>query len=882
MPNIFNIPANYNFLETLACWLENAFGEKLAEVKILLPSRRSCRELQQVFAQKNFLGSLPKIKAISDISYEDFSDFHRQEILDEISKIKVLDGIDQLLFLTSEIQKQQVFGEMNFEHSFKIALHLKDLFEEIEREEIDAKKIYEIDDSNLSQHRQITLEFIKNFYAQIKNSLLKQNILFAAAQQNFLIQQFTKCLESKKLTSPLIIAGSTGSAIASRNLIKTISQQENGFVVLQAAQLGDFKKENHPQFLLNQLIKFLGNAPKDLRNENFKISNEARQNMLSTLMLPSEETLKWQKNILNFDAENFQIIETKNEIEEAKIIAEILSEQKKSALVTNNKGLAKLVRLELKRQSIPFNDARNLDIFDSQLINFLLLILELKEENFNSSTLLALLKNSLCLSSQQQEILAEFEIKILRQDREKSGLEGIIKKLESESELKKFFLDFLKKLDAPLLKAAENLSEKTWDELLEKEPAQKEIGEFFTKLEALNYSANLASEFKMLLGQISYFEKSDAAAQIQILSTIEARLLNFDLVIVASLNEGDFPEIESENWLGKKIKKDLGIDHTLKKIGQNAQDFCNYLSNKSVVLMRSRTRGGVALIESPFLLKFKTLCQKSGITNFEKSKNTPAINAPEGSTQKITNARHLLPKKFSLTEISELISDPYAIYAKKILQLRELQKIDFEPSYAEFGSLVHKALEEFVKNDQTKNFEEIFEKYFLSQEAKLIWWPKFEKIFSDFVRENSKFFDSKNAVEKPIKIEIGEVVINGKIDRVIFDSQKRAQIFDYKTGQSPSRKDVISGIEPQLTIAALALDNEYEIASLNYWKLSYSKEGEIQNISKTSEEIQDLIAAIKLGLERLFAYFSNEKNSYHVTKKTLEGRYRNLARRTNY
>lgn len=882
MPNIFNIPANYNFLETLAFWLENAFGERLEKVKILLPSRRSCRELQQVFAQKNFSGFLPKIKAISDISYEDFSDFQQQEIIDEILKIKVLDGIDQLLFLTNEIQKQQVFGEMSFEHSFKIALHLKDLFEEIEREEIDAKKIYEIDDSNLSQHRQITLEFIKNFYAQIKNSLLKQNILFAAAQQNFLIQQFTKCLERKKLTSPLIIAGSTGSVIASRNLIGAISQQENGFVVLQAAQLGDFSKENHPQFLLNQLIKFLGNAPKDLRNENFKISEEARQNMLSTLMLPSEKTLKWQQTILNFDAENFQIIETKNEIEEAKIIVEILSEQKKSALVTNNKSLAKLVRLELKRQSIPFNDARNLDIFDSQLINFLLLILELKESNFNSSTLLALLKNSLCFSSQKQEILAEFEIKILRQDRAKSGLEGILKKLESESELEKFFLEFLKKLDAPLLKAAENLSEKTWDKLLEKESAQKEIREFFTKLDALNYSANSASEFKMLLGQISYFEKSDAAAQIQILSTIEARLLNFDLMIVASLNEGDFPEIESENWLGKKIKKDLGIDHALKKIGQNAQDFCNYLSNKSVVLIRSRTRGGVALIESPFLLKFKTLCQKSGVNNFEKSKKTPSKNTPEGIAQKVTDAHHSLPKRFSLTEIAELISDPYAVYAKKILQLRELQKIDFEPSYAEFGSFIHKALEEFVKNDQTKNFEEIFEKYFLSQEAKLIWWPKFEKIFSDFVRENSKFFDEKNAVEKPIKIEIGEVVINGKIDRVIFDSQKHAQIFDYKTGQSPSKKDVVSGIEPQLTLAALAIAHEYKIASLNYWKLSYSKEGEIQNISKNSEEIQNLISAIKLGLENLFAYFSNEKNSYHITEKTLEGRYKNLARRTNY
>lgn len=875
MPNIFNIPANYHFLETLACWLEERFGKELAEVRILLPNRRSCRELRQIFIQKNHCGFLPKIKALSDLSYEDFSDFKQPDIIDEILEIKVLDGIDQLLFLTKEIQKQQVFGEMNFEHSFKIALRLKDLFEDIEREQIDAKKLHDIDDVDLSQHRQITLGFIKNFYAQLKNSLLKENILFAATAQNFLIQKFTKCLKSKNLTTPLVIAGSTGSMVASKNLIKEISEIENGFVILQAVWPGNFEQENHPQFFLNQLVKFLGTTPKEIRNQNFKISDEARQNMLSALMMESEEAIKWQKIELDFDAKNFQIIEAKSEIEEAEVIAKILSAEKKSALITNNKNLSNLVKLELQRIGINFNDARNLDVFDSPLINFLLLILELRETDFSSSTLLALLKHPLCFYSKDPEIIAEFEVKILRQDRANPGLDGILKKLDSEPELKKFFADFLKNLDTNLLKIAENLSKKTWDELLKTEPAQKEIREFFNKIP----TPNSVTEFKLLLTQVSYFEISETVAPIQILSTIEARLLNFDLVIVASLNEGDFPEIESENWLGKKIKKDLGIDHALKKIGQNAQDFCNYLSNKSVVLTRSQSRSGVSLIESPFLLKFKTLCQKSKINLnrgeeilLELRKNNFSQHRPINIAKPQSH-----PQKFSITEISELISDPYAIYAKKILQLRELQKIDYEPSYPEFGSFIHKALEEFVKNSKTQNFEQIFEKYFLSKEAKLIWWPKFERIFSDFIKANSQFSELQTEVEKPVKTEIGTISINGKIDRIVFDSTKKAQIFDYKTGQSPSKKDVIFGIEPQLTIAALAIAHDFEVNSLNYWKLSYSKEGEIQNISKDAVEIEKLIAATKLGLERLFTYFA--ENPYYVTKESLVGRYKNLARK---
>ncbi|MBU6140943.1 MAG: PD-(D/E)XK nuclease family protein [Proteobacteria bacterium] len=855
MPNIFNIPTNYFFLETLSAWLQTRFDKDLSEVKILLPTRRSCRELQKILLRQ---GLSPQIIAISDLP----------------SSEKVLSGIDQLLFLVDEIKKQQVFGEVDFAQAFKISLRLRDLFDEIEREQIDVKKFYEIDDSNLSEHRQITLDFIKEFYAQIKNSLLKKDVLFATAHQNFSIQEFSKSLTPD---SKIVIAGSTGSVPAVRNLIKAISQLKNGFVVLQGAWSGSFLEENHPQFFVNQLIKFLGEAPKEIVEDRFKMSSQARQDMLLTLMLQSDKIVNWQKNEVSFDVENFHLIEARSEIEEAEIIVNILAEEKKSALITNNRNLAKLVKLRLKRRSIPFNDARNLDIFDSPLINFLLLILELRESNFNSHSLLALLKHPLCSYSQQQEIIAEFEIKILRQDRSETGLVGILRKLKFEPQLEEFFSDFLTKINFPLVKVAENLSKKTWEELLSQESAKKEISEFFLKLEERNYLPHSAEDFKMLLSQITYFEESDSEAQIQILSRIEARLLNFDLVIIASLNEGDFPAVDGENWLGKKIKKDLGIDYSLKKIGQSAFDFCNHLSNKSVVLTRSRSRNGVALIESPFLLKLKTLCQKNGINLFRTEK----INYPEAPFFNDLAAipkKEFRPKKFSLTEISDLISDPYSIYAKKILQLRELPKIDFEPSYAEFGSFVHKALEEIVKNPRARNFEIIFEKYFLAKEAKLIWWPKFEKIFSNFIEENKIFSDAKNETEKPIKINIGEILISGKIDRIIFDQKGEAQIFDYKTGQVPSKKDVIAGIEPQLTIAALALINEYKINSLNYWKLSYSKEGDLQNISKDPKEILRLVDDVRLMLEGLLGYFSNDENIYQITKKTAEGCYKNLAR----
>jgi len=903
--NIFNIQAGSNFFQTLFFWLENSFTQNLEQSRIFLPNHRSCRELKKIFARKKS-GALPEIKAISDISFEDFFDFlpndEVKNIIDELLKIKVLSNLDYLFFLADKIQSQAIFGKLNFEQSFKIAPHLKEIFEEIEREEIDLQRLAEIDDSNLAKHRQITLEFLRDFCTHIKYSLLKENILSLASFQNLITQKFIYCLENFGSKKNLIIAGSTGSVLFGRKLIKAIASQPNGFVVLHGASEEKIEEENHPQFLLSELLKILEIEKKSLvsiHDSKFETSPQIRQNVMSLMMLPYNQTAKWQKIESALDVKkakedlekNFTLIEAKNEIQEARIIAEIL--RKKAAencgVIINSQNLGSLLKLELTRLGINFNDSRNLDIFDSNLVKFLLLILEVWESDFNSHNLLSLLKNPLCRFSVDCEKLAEFEIKILRQSRPHIGLSGINSLLKHEEELQNFFEKFLHDLGhkssiKKLIESAEKLSGKKWLELLSFEASQLELFALFEKLKTQNYSPNSLDGFKAILAQISYFEKSDAAAKVQILSPIEARLLSFDCIIITSLNEGNFPQIEAQNWLGKKIKEELGIYNSLKKIGQNAYDFCNYLSQKSVILTRSRINNGALLIESPFLLKFKVIAQKlkAEIDVGEKyfAQIAAQNNAPhfEIVRPNPAPAADLRPQKFSITEISKLIADPYFIYCKKILALKELEKIDYEAGHAEFGSFIHKALEEFIKNPQAPNFIKIFKAFFTSQEAELIWWPKFENIFSDFLEKNQEFLERTNFTEKAVELRINDIFIRGKIDRIILNEQGHAEIFDYKSGTIPSKKDVFAGLQPQLTIAALALLESYVVDSINYWKLSQLHEGEIKKISATSKEIEFLASAAKYGLEELFSYFSNPQNGYLATEKSSDSDYWHLAR----
>ena len=128
------------------------------------------------------------------------------------------------------------------------------------------------------------------------------------------------------------------------------------------------------------------------------------------------------------------------------------------------------------------------------------------------------------------------------------------------------------------------------------------------------------------------------------------------------------------------------------------------------------------------------------------------------------------------------------------------------------------------------------------------------------------------------------ILINGKIDRIAFGQENSADIFDYKTGQTPSAKDVISGQEPQLTIAALMMIEggfESEISSLNYWKLSFSSDDEIKKITGEKEEVKILAHAARSGLSKLFQHFADKNNGYIAApnlQNYFENEYSHLSR----
>jgi ATP-dependent helicase/nuclease subunit B len=102
--------------------------------------------------------------------------------------------------------------------------------------------------------------------------------------------------------------------------------------------------------------------------------------------------------------------------------------------------------------------------------------------------------------------------------------------------------------------------------------------------------------------------------RLAILGPLEARLLDFDLVVLSGLNEGGWPrEATTDPWLSRPMRSRLGLEPPERRTGLAAHDLSMLSSAKSVLLTRSIKENGTPTIPSRWLLRIKQLAAGLGL-----------------------------------------------------------------------------------------------------------------------------------------------------------------------------------------------------------------------------------------------------------------------------
>ncbi len=253
--------------------------------------------------------------------------------------------------------------------------------------------------------------------------------------------------------------------------------------------------------------------------------------------------------------------------------------------------------------------------------------------------------------------------------------------------------------------------------------------------------------------------------RLKILGLLEARLLSFDRVLVAGLDEKVWPPaVETDAFLNRPMRAALGLSAPERRIGQTAHDFVAALGAGEAFVSRSRKRGTEPTVASRFLQRIVAAAGGGGeaIRAAEERGEAyialaRALDQPDASALVLRPEPRppveLRPRSLSVTRIETLRRDPYAIYAEYVLKLRALDPIMRELGPREAGEAWHAALQDFCERYPSgplpSDAREVLRGLARARFAALLRdpafrglaWPNIEKSVDfvlDFERKNSR------------------------------------------------------------------------------------------------------------------------------------------------
>ncbi|MET0192286.1 MAG: double-strand break repair protein AddB, partial [Hyphomicrobiaceae bacterium] len=366
---------------------------ELAEVTLLLPTRRATRALQEAFlrASNGAAVLLPRLKALAEGS-EDLALIAGAEEFAagaEAGAPRVISGLDRHLVLTELVlrwaaaQRAEAGRDGNLTgyagagaatpaQAARLAKELARLMDTLEAENVSPERLAELVPEDFSEHWARTLEFLRIVTQFWPAHLAEQRLSSPVEHRNRLLRAEVARLQAQPPRAPVIVAGVTGADPAALELIQAVLGLENGAVVLPAldqsldadswsAVAPDHAE--HPQFGMAKLLANLGIARDHvlpLPGTASSTAQKARASLTSEAMRPAGTTQRWHRFVAGASKREMEaalsgmsILEAANGEDEAEAIALILRKAvetpgQTAALVSPNPALVRRVAARLQ------------------------------------------------------------------------------------------------------------------------------------------------------------------------------------------------------------------------------------------------------------------------------------------------------------------------------------------------------------------------------------------------------------------------------------------------------------------------------------------------------------------------------------------------------
>lgn len=884
-PRLFALGLGVDFPKALVSGLlehtRNCSPEEIARTQIIVNTARMRRRVVSLFLDGG-ARLLPQITLLGDLGKH--PKFHAipQAVSPLARRIELISLVDALMRQNPALAARSSL--------FDLADSLAGLMDEMQGEGVSLGDISNLEVTDISGHWKRAQEFI-SIVGHFLNLSQEQPDSEARARSVVLAQ--IKEWHDTPPDHPVILAGSTGSRGTTALLMEAVAKLPQGAVILPGFDTdmpsevwtelstdhpNRMDPEDHPQYRFAKLLRTLNLDPKKIPLwDETPPADDARNKVVSLALRPVPVTDGWLRNgpdlgDLPSAMQGVTLLEPQTSREEALAIAmrlrRAVKDGKTAALITPDRMLTRQVTAALDRWDIRPDDSAGMPLQLSPPGRFLRHVLDLFTRPLDAEGLLTLLKHPLTHSGTDRGkhllLTRELELSIrkygpafpssesLMKWAEKNKLEGaddwtdwiantffghLCEGPQNAVQLAQRHIDLAERISQG---AAETGTGGLWQEAagraaLTQWNALHLVLDALPDLDARDY----ADLFGGILSRGEVRNPDTGHPNVLIWGALEARVQGADLLILAGLNEGSWPEAPSPDpWLNRRMRADAGLLLPERRVGLSAHDFQQAIAAPEVWLTRSQRSDDAQTVPSRWLNRLTNLMsglpkqdgpaaiaqmQARGNAWLERASQLEhPIDAKPARRPSPRPAIEVRPNQLSVTEIKTLVRDPYAIYAKHVLGLSPLDSLVKTADARLRGIAVHQVFEDFVRSwdqgntaaDLMAHAKSIFESDVDWPSARLMWAARVARLAEDFVTEEADH--QKIAVSTHLEVK-GKSTLSDlgftltvKADRIDLDSRGGAYLFDYKTGQIPTKPQQLAFDMQLLLEAAMAERGDFD------------------------------------------------------------------------
>ncbi|UTD15868.1 PD-(D/E)XK nuclease family protein [Tenacibaculum mesophilum] len=807
--------------ETLDTILQNT--KSFENVVFILPSQRAGVFVKETFKKKISAGFLPEIINIGDF-------------VEEISEMKKVDSV-QLLFHFYTIYKKQEETPDSFDVFSSWAFTVLQDFNEIDQHLINTREIFvylrdihrlrkwsvkgEFKETELMKDHFSFMEKLNKYYDAFYQFLVENNIGY----QGVLYRESTKKVAD----------------FIHRN------QQKKyffiGFNALNAAEELLFE-----QFLLNGKAEAYWDIDKTFYESQHQAGSFLRK-YKTRWKYYQQHPIQTIKEYFS-EKKHIEVIGASKNITQIKYAGEILAKlpnYNNTALVLADETLLPITLNSLPVTVNAVNITMGYPLKDVPTTSLVFAIfhlfinqekLEKKKENlFYHKDVIRLVKDTtiyrLLQIDEQTNIADTLSEAIAKENNTFVGQEEVVTFLSVVSEeIKKTITtifnplvsisEFLNRIIELINLLKENTNELEKEYLFRFYTAFTQLQNLHNEFGYVQDLKTLHQFFRQLIQSESLSFQGEPLQGLQLMGVLETRVLDFENVIITSVNEGVLPANQQQNtFIPFDVKIEFGLPTYREKDALFSYHFFRLLQRAKNIYILYNTEHDVfgSGEKSRFVTQLEMM--RDDIT--EKIVSPKVVTSPvqlkeiQKDEKVLERLQELAQKGISPSALTNYLYNPIAFYKQKILKINELDDVEETVAANTMGTVVHDILEELykpfegkylqlgdVENMQKKTKELVtfyFSKHFKNGDLttgknRLIFEVANRFVENFLLKEKQLLKDENNqlkiiATEQELSSEIMveginfPIKIKGIVDR-IDELNGVTRIIDYKTGMVDS------------------------------------------------------------------------------------------------